>query len=100
MAVPRAKKKKTGRKPKSGWEYVKQTTYLNLAIVIRELFTVNGFSKEEIDEFLEGYVALMDEMDGKRNTVAGIVKDTKDLTGIDVKKVLDEVFDRRERKNG
>lgn len=98
MTVPRTKKKK--KPQKSNWEYVKQTTYLNLAIVIRELYTVNGFTKAQIDEFLEGYVALMDEMDGRRNTVAGIIRDTKDLTGIDVKKVLDEVFERKDRGDG
>lgn len=97
MSIPRAKKKKgraIDRPAKTPFEIVKTANYLNLAIMIRRLKTVYNWEDEQIAEYLESYISLMDEI-GKRNTVSGLIQETKELTGIDVKEFLDEVWERR-----
>ena len=50
-----------------------------------------GWRSKRIADFLEAYLSLMQEIGDKRNTVQGLIKDTKDLTGIDVVKLLDDI---------
>ena len=54
----------------------------------------SGMSKEELLEFCEAYVALVGEFGDHRTGVAQFVRDTEKLTGIDVKKLLDEAVER------
>ena len=95
MSEPRSKKKKprTHRPSKTPFEIVKMTNYLHLAIIVRILWTVYGWRSKRIADFLEAYLSLMQEIGDKRNTVQGLIKDTKDLTGIDVVKLLDDVME-------
>ena len=100
MSIPRARKRKserTHRPTKSAFEIVKLADYLNLAIMVRTLHQVYGWKKEQLEEFIESYIALMEEV-GRRNTVEGQIRDTKELTGIDVRLMLDEVFERGAQK--
>ena len=70
---------------------------MNLAIMVRTLHQVYGWKKEQLEEFIESYIALMEEV-GRCNTVEGLIRDTKELTGIDVRLMLDEVFERGYRR--
>lgn len=93
MSIPRSKNKKpkTHRPTKTPFEIVKMTNYLHLAIIVRILWTVYGWKSKRIADFLEAYLSLMQEIGDKRNTVQGLIKDTKELTGIDVVKLLDDI---------
>lgn len=95
--VARAKKsKKKGiHKPvRTPFEIVKVTNYLNLAIMVRCLYTVFDWQREQLDEFMEAYLALMQETADHRVSIKQSIKDTKELTGIDVEKLLDESCER------
>lgn len=87
------KNKQPTHKPgKTPFQTVQLTNYLNLAIMIRTLYQVYGWRKKRISDFLESYIALMQEVADSRSTVPQFVHDTKELTGIDVKKLLNEVY--------
>lgn len=95
MAVPKAKKPK---KPVDK-EYkerslmtIKLTNYLNLAVMVRSLYTVYGWRKTRLAKFVECYCLLMEEVVDKRSGVEQFIKDTTKVTGIDVRKFLDEVY--------
>ncbi len=97
MSVPRAKKKKkprTHRPTKTPFEIVKTTNYLNLAVMVRTLKTVYNWEDEQLAEFVEAYIALMGEV-GITNTVGGLIRETKEMTGIDVKELLDAVEEEK-----
>ena len=97
MIRAKNKKPKTHRPTKTPFEIVKMTNYLHLAIIVRILWTVYGWRSKRIADFLEAYLSLMQEIGDKRNTVPGLIKDTKDLTGIDVVKLLDDVMEGEEK---
>ena len=64
--IPRAKKpkKKSIHKPtKTPYEYVKVTNFLNISAMVRTLATVYDWNKEQIDEFMESHMALLQEID-------------------------------------
>lgn len=95
MSVPRAKNKKspTHRPTKTPFEIVKTTNYLHLAIIVRILWTVYGWRSKRILDFLEAYLSLMQEVVDRRNSITGLIKDTKEMTGIDVVELLDSVVE-------
>lgn len=93
MIRAKNKKSKAHRPAKTPFEIVKMTNYLHLAIIVRILWTVYGWRSKRVADFLEAYLSLMQEIGDKRNTVPGLIKDTKDLTGIDVVKLLDDVLE-------
>ena len=95
MSVARSKNKKprTHRPTKTPFEIVKMTNYLHLAIIVRILWTVYGWRSKRIADFLEAYLSLMQEVADHRNSVNGLIKDTKEMTGIDVVKLLDEAIE-------
>lgn len=95
MAIPKAKKpkKKEINKPtKTPLEIVKMANYVNIAAIVRTLWTVYDWREKRIAKYLEAHMALLDE--AGRFGVGQMIKDTKDLTGIDVKKLVDEVLDK------
>ena len=95
MSIPRSKNKKpkTHRPTKTPFEIVKTTNYLHLAIIVRILWTVYGWRSKRILDFLEAYLSLMQEVVDRRNSVTGLIKDTKEMTGIDVVELLDSVVE-------
>ena len=92
MIRAKNKKPKTHRPTKTPFEIVKMTNYLHLAVIVRVLWDVYGWRSKRVADFLEAYLSLMQEVADKRNSVNGIIRDTKDLTGIDVAKLLDDIM--------
>lgn len=93
MAVPRSKKKKkpeTHRPAKTPFEIVKMANYVIIAVVVRTLWTVYGWRHKRIADFLEAILSLLDE--SRRFGYDRLIKDTYDLTGVDVKKLVDEIY--------
>lgn len=90
MSVPRAKKPKLSRSERE--ELIGRVTemanQLNFAIMVRTLFMVYDFNKEQLDEFCESYIALLEETVDHRATVNEFVRDTKALCGIDVAELV------------
>lgn len=92
MIRAKNKKPKTHRPTKTPFEIVKMANYLHLAVIVRVLWDVYGWRSKRVADFLEAYLSLMQEVADKRNSVNGIIRDTKDLTGIDVVKLLDDIM--------
>ena len=92
MIRAKNKKPKTHRPTKTPFEIVKMTNYLHLAVIVRVLWDVYGWRSKRVADFLEAYLSLMQEVADKRNSVNGLIKDTKDLTGVDVVKLLDDII--------
>lgn len=98
--IPRAKKpkKKAIHKPaKTPFEYVKATNYLNIAAMVRTLATVYDWDKEQIDEFMESHMALLQEISDHRCNIKQFVKDTEELTGVNITKLIDRTCEVIER---
>lgn len=90
-----AKKKKKNpihKETKTPFAYVKLTNYLNLAVMVRTLYMVYGWRSVRLARFLESYVALMQEITDHRSSVNEFIKDTEELTGIDVTEFFEEVL--------
>lgn len=91
--VSRAKKpkKKSIHKPtKTPYEYVKATNFLNISAMVRTLATVYDWDKEQIDEFMESHMALLQEISDHRCNIKQFVKDTEELTGVNITKLIDK----------
>ena len=86
------KKKETHRPAKTPFEIVKLTNYLTLAVMVRVLWMDYGWRDKRIARFLESYLVLMEETADKRSGVNEFIRDTKELTGIDVVKLLDDIY--------
>lgn len=93
MAVPRSRKKKKPemhRPAKSPFEIVKTANYVLIAVVVRTLWTVYGWRHKRIADFLEAILSLLDE--SRRFGYEQLIRETKELTGVDVKKLVDELY--------
>lgn len=91
--IPRAKKpkKKSIHRPtKTPYEYVKATNFLNISAMVRTLATVYDWDKEQIDEFMESHMALLQEISDHRCNIKQFVKDTEELTGVNITKLIDK----------
>lgn len=87
------KKKETHRPTRTPFEIVKTTNYFNLAVIVRVLWTVYGWKHKRIAYFLESYISLVQEVADNRSGVTQFILDTKEMTGVDVVKLLDEVYE-------
>lgn len=92
MTMPRAKKKSAKKLQREPFEIVMLSNYLNMAIVIRTLWTEYGWRDKRIARFVEGYLALMQEVADGRSTVQREITDCKELTGVDVKALIDGLY--------
>ena len=96
MAVPRAKKKQkpeVKRPPKDReerWQIIRTATYVVIAALVRTLWTEYGWRDKRIAYFLEGVLSLLDE--SSRFGYQRLLKDTYEMTGVDVKKLVDELY--------
>ena len=93
MSVPRAKKpkKKSIHKPtNTPYEYVKATNYLNISAMVRTLSEVYDWNKEQIDDFMESHMALLQEISDHRTNIKTFVKDTEELTGVNITELIDK----------
>ena len=77
---------------KEAWEYVKQTELLMINIFIRTMWTVYGWRRKRIMDFLEANLALLQEVADGRTSVQKMGKDTKEITGIDAEELLNELY--------
>ena len=97
MAVPKAKKKKKSkakqppRDTKERWDLIRISNYVTLAIVLRVLWTVYDWRHKRIAYFLEAYMSLLAE--SHKFGVWKLIRETKELTGIDVKELIDGVYE-------
>lgn len=94
--IPRAKKPKK-KKPVKPFEIVKACNYLNIAAIIQTLATVYDWNKEQIDEFMESHMALLQEISDHRTNIKHFVEDTEDLTGVNVRELIDKTCEVIER---
>lgn len=69
--IPRSKKKKQTKPQRKPFEIVMFANYLNMAIVVRTLWTEYGWRDKRIARFVEGYLALMQEVARQVNGTAG-----------------------------
>ena len=104
MAVPKAKKKPT--KPlrtfaeikafvtKEVHKAVKMTNYLNIAIMVMNMHVLHGWGHKEIGDFLEAHLSLMAELADGRTTLWKLLKQVEDETGYDIKKLVDEAYEK------
>ena len=91
MAVPKAKKPKKSdlhRPAETPLDIAKLSTCLSLAVHIRTMYLVEGWSGEEMADYMESYAVLMDEIAEGRTSVRQFIRDTKKLTGYDVEAFL------------
>ena len=93
--VKKPKKSAADKPAKTPHELVSQTNYLNLAIMVRILYMCYGWRSKRLSDFCEAYLALIREITDRRSTVHRFVKDTFDLTGVDVYNLLDSVVERK-----
>lgn len=96
MAVPRSKK--TKQKTYTIAEVRRFTITANkvcLAIAARCMMTCFDYKPKQVGEFIGAYLALLDEVVDKRNSPAGLVEDTKELTGVDISKLIDDAYEGR-----
>ncbi len=84
------KKKSIHRPTKTPYEYVKATNFLNISAMVRTLATVYEWDKEQIDEFMESHMALLQEISDHRCNIKQFVKDTEELTGVNITKLIDK----------
>lgn len=91
-----AKNKERGFSAREAKQFSRQITMLNkelfLAVTIRTLYEVYGWRTKRIKDFLESYVALMDEVADKRITVPEAVKACEERTGFNPKTILEDLF--------
>lgn len=93
MTVARTKKKKKNaiHKPtNTPYEYVKTTNYLNISAMVRTLNLVYGWNKEQLDEFMESHMALLQEVSDHRTNIKTFVKDTEEMTGVNITELIDK----------
>ena len=96
MAIPRARKKKKDevrRPPKDReerWAIIRTATYVVIAAAVRLLWTEYGWRDKRIAFFLEGILSLLDE--SRRFGYERLLKDTYELTGVDIKQLVDEIY--------
>lgn len=71
---------------------VRQVNYLNMACMVRTLWTVYGWRGKRIGDFLLAYLTLIEEHADGRLDIPGVIRDCQDLTGVDVKELVDSVY--------
>ncbi len=71
---------------------VEMTNQLNFAALIRTLVTCYDWNREQVDEFIEAYLALIEEIYDQRETVPQFIRATEEMTGVNVKTLISEVM--------
>lgn len=65
--------------------------------MVRTLATVYDWDKEQIDEFMESHMALLQEISDHRTNIKQFVKDTEELTKVNIRKLIDKTCEVIER---
>lgn len=101
--MKRAKIKKTKKEGKMiTWDEFKEeiaravmnANYVCMATTVRTLKSEFGFGEKRLKQFSESYMVLVQECADHRSGPRQAVKEAQELTGIDVKKWVDEAFQR------
>lgn len=71
---------------------IKMVNYLNMACMVRTLWTVYGWRGKRIGNFLVAYLSLIEEYADGRVDIPQAIADCKALTGVDVKELVDSVY--------
>lgn len=66
---------------------------LNLAVLIRVLYTCYGWREKRIKDFLMMYLSLMQEVRDGRTTIKQQIRDSYELTGFDAEELLNSLGD-------
>lgn len=81
-------------------DIIVMTCYLCVSICILELHESGKFTKDEMQEFLEGYFAMFQEVQDKRQTVWGMVRWAESVAGVNLAVMMDKATESMEaRKN-
>lgn len=89
--VARAKKNKK-KASRTTYDVVKVCNYLHISAMVRTLATVYDWDKEQLSEFVESHMALLSEIADHRNGIQQFVDETEELTGINIKELIDETY--------
>lgn len=99
MSSKKFKKKIVEPKPSIATnDVVRECNCLHIAFVVRQLHAY-GWRKKRINDFLGGYMSLLDEVVDHRLSVNGAIKDAEDVTGIDIRKLVDELMNEEHKEN-
>ena len=92
-----AKKKRTNTSVKgmTSYQWIMLANKLNLAVLIRVLYTCYGWREKRIKDFLAMYLSLMEEWKDGRLTIKQAIRDSYELTGFDAEEMLDSLAERR-----
>lgn len=74
-------------------DIIRITNYLNISVNILTMWALEKWNTEEqFRDYLESYKALLEEVNEKRITVGDVMLDASCKTGVDITKLVDEVF--------
>ena len=59
--------------------------------MVRQLYAY-GWRKKRINDFLDGYMSLLDEVVDHRRSINSAIKDAEEVSGIDIRKLVDELM--------
>ena len=93
--IPKAKKSKKTKRPIEQvprFEIIKLQNLLHISIMVRVLWTVYGWREKRIGYFLEAYMSLLGEVWDQRCTVNQMIDGTKDMTGHDIRQLVDDMI--------
>lgn len=93
-----AKKKRPSSSVKNltPFQWIQLANKLNLAVLVRVLYTCYGWREKRIKDFLEAYLSLMEEWKDGRTTIKQQIKDSYELTGFDAEALLNSLGERRD----
>ena len=76
-------------------QWITMANQLNLAILVRVLYTCYGWREKRIKDFLAMYLSLMEEWRDGRLTIKQAIKDSYELTGFDAEELLNNLAAER-----
>lgn len=68
------------------------TNRVCMAAMVRTMYQVYEWEYEKIGEFLGSYLVLLEETADYRSGMEQFVRDTEELTGVNVTKLLQDVY--------
>lgn len=72
-------------------EFFKQVCYMHYAILIRTLWMEYGWRGKRIGDLISACLVLVEEVNRGSASVNEMTHQTKELTGIDIKKLFEEI---------
>lgn len=91
------KKKKHPIEKLKSEDIIRITNYLALSIAILTLWAMEGWDKSKLEEFIDGYCALIEENSSKRISVWDLITYVKTQTNVDVIARIDNAMKKGNR---